>query len=111
MRRLAFSIAAVVFLAAGPAAAATITEPSGSVTATADLGPVTVRATGFSDGATVYVEQCDGADPAGPQWTVGLHCDVGTAPAAVVASGGTALFAAADLNHRFRPFAGEGPSS
>ncbi|HEV7524791.1 MAG TPA: hypothetical protein VGP92_07490 [Acidimicrobiia bacterium] len=99
------------------ASASTIMEPAHApvVVSVATSGPpaaVTVVASGFSSGALVYVEQCDGVAPTTPQWSPTADCDLGSSPAPVIADGrGIATFAASDKNHAFRPFVGESPQS
>jgi hypothetical protein len=110
-RFVVLSVVSSALLSATPAFATTIVEPSEPVDVGADLAPFTVSATGFPDGAIVYVEQCDGTPPTEPLWTPTLNCDLQSSPAGAIVSGGTATFAADDPNHAFRPFAGEGPGS
>jgi hypothetical protein len=94
--------------AAVPAFGATsFTNPSDNphvVTGASDGStPFDIAVSGFTQGQQVFLELCDGA-PVGTGWDPGLHCDNGTAPAAVIANGsGNASFPAADPNYQFPP--------
>jgi hypothetical protein len=70
----------------------------------------TISANGFAAGAPVFVEQCDGTPPTTPGWNPNVNCDLGSAPAAVIAdASGRATFPAGDPNRQFKPFRGPGP--
>ena len=100
---------------AGVASAATIVQPSTnpfSVPAdgAGNPAPFTVQATGYSPGATVFVEICDGLASTTPGWDPTLNCDLGTSPAAAIADQtGKATFDAADPNFRVGVFRGPSP--
>jgi hypothetical protein len=100
----------------GTSFATSIAAPTGNPyavpqNATGDPQAFTVTVTGFSAGQSVYLEQCDGTDPASSGWSPATHCDVGTSPAAVIADGsGKATFEASDPNHAFHPVKGPSPS-
>jgi hypothetical protein len=71
----------------------------------------TVVAQDFGEADAVVVEQCDGADPNSPSWSVTAHCDSGSATAVVLADvNGTATFPADDPVVGFHPFKGASPS-
>lgn len=113
---LALTTAVVMLIAAAPAlAATTVTEPSDQpvrvgVDAQGYPAPVTVVARGFEPYASVYIEQCNGKTPGDGEWSPGLDCDFGSAPAAAIAdASGVVTFAAGDRNHAVRPFFGAGP--
>ena len=107
----------VVLVAAVPAFATTIQEPSGRlfIVAIDRSGrplPFTVVASGMKPGSLAYAEECDGAPLTQADWSPTLHCDIGTAPApAVVAHNGVATFNANDRNHAFHPFRGPSPQA
>src|SRR5215831_11937857 len=105
-----------VVVAANPAFAVTsITTPNqnpfqvpGGTSPTA----FDVAATGYSAGATVFIEQCDGKSPSASDWDVTKDCDLGTSPAPVTADGsGNVFFDHTVLNHAFTPAYGESPQS
>ena len=74
------------------------------------LAPLTIVASGFTPGAQVFIEQCDGNAPTVPNWDPTINCDSGTSPAPVIAdSSGVAYFDAGSANHKFVPFKGESP--
>jgi hypothetical protein len=110
------AIAGVLVLA-GVASATTITEPARLPIVTQRdtrglLAPVTVSATGFEPGTSVYIEQCDGKSPSAPQWSPTLDCDLGTSTSPAIAdASGAVVFRAGDGNRTFRPFTGESPQS
>ena len=61
--------------------------------------PVDVTATGFSPGQNVFIEQCDGVDPASQTWSVSIDCDFGVSPGPAIADdSGTATFAGVGNN-------------
>jgi hypothetical protein len=69
-----------------------------------------VSVTGFTPGGNVYIQVCDGVDPASPGWDAAEHCDLNSTPAAATPDGsGNATFVATDFAHKFRPFKGVGP--
>ena len=71
---------------------------------------VTVSASGYTPGSLVYIEQCDGVDPASSSWNVTTDCDLGSSPApALVDSTGTVTFPANDPNFGFTAFKGDSP--
>ncbi len=87
--------------------ATSITQPAsqpfavpGSISAT--LGSpqaFNVVASGFTPGQNVYIEQCDGIDPATPTWSVSIDCDFGMSPGPAIAGGaGNATFAGTGNN-------------
>jgi hypothetical protein len=96
---------------------AAIIDPQGSPLAlhrdsTGHVERVTIVASGFPAGSTVFIEQCDGVAETTPNWSPVEHCDLGSSPAPVLAdSSGVARFAADDRNHAFLPFVGESPQS
>jgi hypothetical protein len=102
-------------LGAGAAVAATITAPTGNPfvvpgDASGNPQPFTVSASGFTHDQLVYVEQCDGIPPTAQGWSPTANCDLGSSPAAAIASAsGDVTFAAADPNHGFHPFKGASP--
>jgi hypothetical protein len=110
-------VVVLLTLAVTRADAASFTAPQGSpirVATDAQGHPkaLTVSVAGFQTGALVYVEQCDGVDPASPDWSPTLNCDLGNSPAPVVVTrNGTAIFDPSDASHRFVPFAGASPQS
>ena len=71
-----------------------------------------VSFSGFTGIPNVFIEQCDGTDPATtPGWDAAEHCDLGTSPSPVSPDGsGNGTFQASDSNHHFKPFKGESPS-
>ena len=76
------------------------------------LAAVTISASGFTPGAMVAVEQCDGVAPSAPQWSPTVDCDLGTSPSKAIADAtGTATFRAGDHNHAFVAVDGASPSS
>ena len=95
---------------AAPAFATSITAPSGPTfvvpgDASGNPQSFTVTATGFSSGAVVSIEQCDGKSPSDPTWTATADCDLGSSPAAATADGsGNVTFPANDPNFGFTPF-------
>jgi hypothetical protein len=102
-------------LGAGVAVAATITAPTGNPfvvpgDASGNPQPFTVSASGFTQDQLVYVEQCDGIPPTAQGWSPTANCDLGSSPAAAIASAsGDVMFAGADPNHGFHPFKGVSP--
>jgi len=115
LTRLVAISAAMFFVVAGVAYAATsITTPVGTPFVVPGDGsgnplPFTVVATGYTAGAQVFVEQCDGVSPAAPGWSATENCDLGTSPAPATADqNGTATF---DGQKIFKPFKGESPQS
>jgi hypothetical protein len=100
---------------AEPAGAATITTPSTNpFVVPGDAGGIpqafTVSGAGFTAGANVFIEQCDGIAPTAQGWDPTINCDLGTSPAAAIADGsGNVTFDVADLNHKFTPFKGPSP--
>jgi len=106
-----------VGLVAAPAFAGQISAPTGnpySWTGDTSGTPIyqDVSVSNFNPGQQVYLQVCDGTDPAGPQWDASLNCDLVSTPAALIMNGsGAGTFQATDVNHRFRPFKGESPSS
>ncbi len=102
-------------LAASSASASTITSPSGSPFAVpGDAGgnpqPFTISATGFTAGANVFVEQCDGTPSTAVGWDPTINCDLGASPAPNLAdANGNVTFLASDSNHAFHPFKGASP--
>jgi hypothetical protein len=117
LAQAAIVFAALLTLGAAPAEATSFTAPTGSpihVATDAQGHPkaLAVSVAGFQPGALVYVEQCDGVDPASADWSPTLNCDLGNSPAAVVVTGnGTATFDPSDASHRFVPFAGASPQA
>jgi hypothetical protein len=94
-RGVAAAITGAVLIGTASVAFATqITQPStspyavpGDVTATIGTPQaVDVVATGFIPGQNVFIEQCDGKDPADPTWSVSIDCDFGLAPSAAIAT-------------------------
>jgi hypothetical protein len=73
-----------------------------------DYGPTS----GLPAGVPVYLEQCDGLNPATPGWSPTADCDIGTSPAAGIpdAVTGNYTFSHSDSNHAFTPFHGTSPS-
>ena len=70
----------------------------------------TIQANGFASGAQVFLEVCDGTPSTAVGWNPNINCDLGSAPAPVVASAaGVALFPAGDPNKQFKPFRGQSP--
>jgi hypothetical protein len=106
------SVAAIVLLVvASGASAAVIVRPDHVPTVVANA-PVNVVASGFPTGKSVFVEQCDGVDPASAQWDVTQDCDNGASPPPVIAdTHGNVTFPAGNPNRAFRPFQGESPQS
>jgi hypothetical protein len=115
MRSACLLAGAIAWLASTVALAGTITQPSTipfTVPGDSIGNPVAfdVTVSGFSPGALVYVEQCDGTPPTTQGWSPTVNCDLGSSPAAsIVASDGTAAFLASDANHAFVPFKGPSP--
>ena len=71
----------------------------------------TIVAQDFGEADAVVVEQCDGADPDSPSWSVTVHCDSGSATGVVLADvDGNATFPADDPVVGFHPFKGASPS-
>ena len=71
----------------------------------------TIVAQDFGEADAVVVEQCDGADPDSPSWSVTAHCDSGSATGVVLADvDGNATFPADDPVVGFHPFKGASPS-
>ena len=117
MRRFSLSAVAMLIMGmlivvqAGPAAATTtITSPGsdyfqlpgGTTPALVD-----VVSTGWTDGQSVSITQCDGKDPSDNTWSVAADCDFGLSPGPVTASGSTATFDGGDpltTGHSFQPF-------
>jgi hypothetical protein len=115
--RLAAFVAVVAAVLAPTAAfASTVTIPSTNPfkVPSDTLGhpvPFTIAATGFTAGAQVFVEQCDGTPPTTAGWDPTINCDAGSAPAPAIAdNSGKALFPAGDPNKQFHPFRGASPS-
>ncbi len=84
-----------------------ITTPStspyaipGNISATlGSPNAITVVASGFTPGQNVYIEQCDGVDPATPTWSVSVDCDFGLSPGPAIADGsGNATFSGVGNN-------------
>src|SRR5262245_44341154 len=100
VRRLVFLAALVVAVCSvvSGAGAAMIVEPTARpFVVPADTrgrpAPFTIVAAGFQPGRQVFVEQCDGKSPSGPNWSPTLNCDLGSSPAPVIAgSDGRAVF-------------------
>jgi hypothetical protein len=118
--RRAAGFTAALIAAAGfmPVAAhAAVIDPEGSPLtlhrdSTGHVEQVTIAASGFAPGATVFIEQCDGIDETTANWSPVEHCDLGSSPAPVLADrAGVARFRADDRNHAFLPFVGESPQS
>ncbi len=120
MRRsaLLFVVATFAVLVLGTAAATAapkIVEPAADPVAVGvdpagNLVPFTVKVTGLTAGSQAWIEQCDGTTAGDPKWSPVRNCDVATSPAAaIVATDGTATFAADDPNHAFRPTHGAMP--
>jgi hypothetical protein len=66
-----------------------------------------VHFTGFVQGNSVVVEECDGVSFADPSWDPTIDCVNTTSPAAVIAdANGQGTFLATDSNHRFKPVKG-----
>src|SRR4051812_14159352 len=112
----AVSALMVLHLGSGAGASTITTPPGGQFTVPADRDgrPLSfdVVAQGFSPGARVIVEQCDGLPPSAPGWSPVEHCDNATAPAAVVVGAdGVAKFSAQDPNFAFTAFTGKSPQS
>ncbi len=93
-RGLAATIVGVVLIGtASVAYASQITLPAanpfaipGNVAATVGTPQaVDVVATGFIPNQNVFIEQCDGKDPADPTWSVAIDCDFGLSPSAAIA--------------------------
>jgi hypothetical protein len=124
MRTTRRAIALVMMLIGGlvgavatapPVLAATITAPTGNPfivpgNAAGQPQAFTVSASGFVAGDLVFVEQCDGVAVSTPGWDPSINCDLGTSPAAAIASAtGTVTFPTTDVNRRFQPFKGPSP--
>jgi hypothetical protein len=119
--KFAVCVVSSVFVVLGSgvhaASATAIREPTAKPFSVAVAGfgvsqPFTVVATGFRPGSLVYIEQCDGTPVKQRGWSPTLNCDLGSAPAPVVAArDGTARFDAGDRNHAFRAFRGESPQT
>ena len=93
------------------AGAATIAKPSSPYTVAADAkgnpAPFVVVANGFTPGANIYAEQCDGNSPSAPHWSPTTNCDLGSAPPPAIAdANGAATF---DGQSMFQPVAGASP--
>src|SRR5262245_32883969 len=72
----------------------------------------TVVGSGYPNGSTVAIEQCDGVSPSTVGWSPIDNCDIATAPAAVdVGANGLATFPANDPNFGFTPFKGPSPQN
>src|SRR5262249_26995859 len=71
----------------------------------------TIQATGFGDGDSVFVEQCDGRDPGLPTWSATADCDAQSAagPAIAAIDTGDVTFVADDSVTGFHPFKGASP--
>jgi hypothetical protein len=104
---VAGTIGVVALGTSGNAFASTITQPStspfavpGSISATiGSPQSVDVTATGFTAGQNVFIEQCDGVDPASATWSVTIDCDFGQSPGPAIADdSGTAMFTGAGNN-------------
>jgi hypothetical protein len=99
------------------AAHAAIVDPAGSPLVLRSDGSghverITIVASGFPAGSSVFIEQCDGVAESTPNWSPVEHCDLGSSPAPVLAdANGVARFDADDRNHAFLPFVGESPQS
>ncbi len=101
----------VLLVLAVVAGAATITTPKGPVKVAADAkgnpAPFVVAASGFSPGANIFAEQCDGNAPSTPRWSATLNCDLGSAPPPAIAdANGVATFNGQSM---FQPVAGPSP--
>ncbi len=114
--RVAVLVGTLVALTATAAPAfAAVTRPNSSpYTVPADgsgnLRYVTVTASGFQPDDNVFIEQCDGTSTSSVFWDPTINCDLGSSPASAVANGsGVVTFSATDVNHRFRPVAGDSP--
>jgi hypothetical protein len=89
-RRVVLAACAVVVASAGKAFAGTISTPGTSPfavpgDAAGHPSSFTVVAQDFGEADAVVVEQCDGADPDSPSWSVTAHCDSGSATGVVLA--------------------------
>jgi hypothetical protein len=74
--------------------------------------PFRIAAGGFTPGAQVFVEQCDGNPPTMVGWSPTQNCDLGTSPAGVIVpASGVATFQPDDPNHAFHPFKGQSPQA
>ncbi len=114
-RGLVAAIAGAVLVGtAGVAFASQITQPNtspfaipGDVSATVG-NPVAVDvvATGFNDNQNVFIEQCDGKDPADPTWSVANDCDFGLSPSPAIAVGnnGSAVASFVGDGNNFQAF-------
>jgi len=124
VRRLKKALAVVgagvagTLLVAAPAFAGSISAPTGNPynwPGDSNGQPIAhdVSFTGFNPNSNIFIEQCDGTDPATtPNWDPTEHCDSGTSPAALKSDGsGNGTFLASDANHAFTPVKGESPQS
>jgi len=115
---LASGGALVTFLLAGAAGAAgSIIKINGSSTSSsafswpgdASGNPIfaDVQFSGFTQGNSVFLEECDGTPFSDPSFDPSQNCESSTSPAAVVAdASGGGTFLATDSNHRFKPVKG-----
>ena len=114
--RVAVLVGTLVALTATAAPAfAAVTRPSSNPYTVLSDGSgniryMTVTASGFQPDDNVFIEQCDGTSPSSVFWDPTINCDLGSSPASAVANAsGVVTFSATDVNHRFRPFAGDSP--
>jgi hypothetical protein len=98
--------------------AGTITAPSGTtsnpyvvpVDAHGNPVPFTITGSGWTKGALVYIEVCDGVSPTSSKWMPVGDCDSGSEPAGAIADAhGVVSFPATNHNYALHMFRGESP--
>jgi hypothetical protein len=116
-RVIAAAVAGIALVLTGSAAYAAFTAPpltNNTFNVPGDANGIpqsfTVTANGFPSAPAVFIEQCDGTNPATfPNWSPSTHCDIGTSPSPLPGQGasGTVSFPANDQNFGFIPVKGK----
>jgi hypothetical protein len=116
-RMIAAAVAGIAVVMPGSAAYAAFTAPpltNNTFHVPGDANGIpqsfTITANGFVGDPAVFVEQCDGTNPATfPNWSPSTHCDIGTSPSPLPGQGasGTVSFPANDSNFGFIPVKGK----
>jgi hypothetical protein len=107
----------ITMLAAGPAVAGTITQPTTNPfpvpanTTGGCCGFVTISGSGYPVNTNINLMICDGTSPSAPGWDPNINCDSGTSPPAVNSgAGGTPTWLASDPARHLVFFDGSSPS-